>query len=775
MNDVSYDLSPSPPRASRERLMEQFKWKETLMESERQALAELRSVQAEWLGEDVHEEAKDKDWNDEATSKVSLLSKSIRGERFKRFTYEQIDQRLKERGELVEGYGFLLMESTIRCDLLGCTFDSAHPSWNALVEKVKGVNSVSCESSHPMGLDMSNRVKKWENVLFQRYKGDEAWKLYLIEKGLVDIDGSLDLFNQRVVHMDCLRTRQDLEMYRTQSMRDEMELVLTLYCKGSRINYKQGLNYVLAPFMHPQLHIKDRSKQLAFFSAFIDLFQPSIFIDDSFGVLQCVFKLFDMLISYHDPQIHRHLSLDMMSPELYAASWFITLLANRLESDVVFHLWDRLLVDHSEHPYMQYFIWLALLIWNRRTILASSDLLPEVLNQIVIESDHQVDCIVKMAHHFCCDTPQSMLTLIETVIQSGDLLIDSPLFSHIMSSRCVSISAAELASDETGQYIVLDCRKLGKEGRFPQRVSIEVDLDRIDDSEYTEHMLKSIGGQRVCIVDHDGSMSNVSVLVAKLLEKYVRFLCFCDGGFRDVHQILFSQNRLHKVLRDHSSLRCKLCHTKAQVDGCFIDFTFSNEVAVFGSQMNHDSWMQRNTEVAVQFKQRLLVKVFTHFLDLIDLKVSKSILLFYTEDSIKSMLDPCVSMFTPVLDIKWNKVEFRREQTPFKDETTKEDRVFFEQVSTINFDRKECTINAVVLSSEIHWRNVSQLSRILMDIANACASDNISIDVLCVLSLVCGRRCGEEICQIYNKNSRKFVLITAVSQHSSYKSTVPGI
>jgi len=53
-----------------------------------------------------------------------------------------------------------------------------------------------------------------------------------------------DLENQRVVKVDAERTRCG----QFNICQENLELVLTLYCKRLGIRYKQGLNYLLAPF-----------------------------------------------------------------------------------------------------------------------------------------------------------------------------------------------------------------------------------------------------------------------------------------------------------------------------------------------------------------------------------------------------------------------------------------------------------------------------------------------------------------------------------------------
>ena len=61
-------------------------------------------------------------------------------------------------------------------------------------------------------------------------------------------DVALDMANQRVVKVDVLRTLPHAPYFALQSVQDLMENLLTAYCKRRHITYKQGLNYLLAPF-----------------------------------------------------------------------------------------------------------------------------------------------------------------------------------------------------------------------------------------------------------------------------------------------------------------------------------------------------------------------------------------------------------------------------------------------------------------------------------------------------------------------------------------------
>ena len=61
------------------------------------------------------------------------------------------------------------------------------------------------------------------------------------------------------------------------------------------------MNYVLAPFF--MIEMKDRLDIYLCFESFIETYLNSTFNDEEFGSLQCIFRMFRLLIQYHDPSL----------------------------------------------------------------------------------------------------------------------------------------------------------------------------------------------------------------------------------------------------------------------------------------------------------------------------------------------------------------------------------------------------------------------------------------------------------------------------------------
>jgi hypothetical protein len=168
----------------------------------------------------------------------------------------------------------------------------------------------------------------------------------------------------------------------------QMEMILTAYCQNHHLSYKQGMNYVLAPFFLIQLDIDTIYRC---YESFLTRYMASTFADDEFGALQCCFRLFRLLLLYHDPELcsfldqyvklsnlvsiivfHLHVSLVFnrydMAPELYASQWFLTFFSNRCPIPELMFVFDFLIA--SDDVLMIFHVCVSLLI-SKRDLLFS--------------------------------------------------------------------------------------------------------------------------------------------------------------------------------------------------------------------------------------------------------------------------------------------------------------------------------------------------------------------------------------------------------------------
>jgi hypothetical protein len=81
----------------------------------------------------------------------------------------------------------------------------------------------------------------------------------------------------RTLHVDVLRTKSGIL---TQEERDELEIMLTFYCKKENHTYKQGMNEILVPFLMMGREGVERHVIYTCFSKFIEKFISTLFRDD---------------------------------------------------------------------------------------------------------------------------------------------------------------------------------------------------------------------------------------------------------------------------------------------------------------------------------------------------------------------------------------------------------------------------------------------------------------------------------------------------------------
>ena len=148
------------------------------------------------------------------------------------------------------------------------------------------------------------------------------------------------LYNQRVIQADIERTRPTMKCFQDTAVRHEMEIILTEYCHRRKVSYKQGMNYVLAPFF--MIEMKDRLDIYLCFESFIETYLNSTFNDEQFGSLQCIFRLFRLLLQYHAPALSTFLDHHEIMPELFASGWFMTIHANKCDKVCTQRIWTEI-------------------------------------------------------------------------------------------------------------------------------------------------------------------------------------------------------------------------------------------------------------------------------------------------------------------------------------------------------------------------------------------------------------------------------------------------
>ncbi|KAG7401126.1 hypothetical protein PHYBOEH_002684 [Phytophthora boehmeriae] len=304
------------------------------------------------------------------------------------------------------------------------------------------VIGVTCRSLGGVPAELRSRV--WKELL-----GVAHSERLNLDQSILQVEEDLD--NQRVIAADAARTRGNEARFKQPETVELVIKLLTYYCKCRSIQYKQGMNEVLAPFLllTEQREGSEESVPLAegavfqCFYALIDKFLPHVFVDREFRSLQCSFQLYRLLMLYHDPELCHYLDQHDMTPELYVTPWFMTLFARLLPPDFVFYLWDFFLLE--EDPYLLHFVAYALVAANRKRILeADVAMLPQVLSSLTFASRDELEQVCSDALAISEATPRSFKRDLYSVCYGGFTEAMAPFLEQLYSCSSLQVYPEEL-------------------------------------------------------------------------------------------------------------------------------------------------------------------------------------------------------------------------------------------------------------------------------------------------------------------------------------------
>jgi hypothetical protein len=189
--------------------------------------------------------------------------------------------------------------------------------------------------------------------------------------------------------------------------------VLIYYINKNNILYKQGLNEICGPFILLKEKLKLSFSQIyEIFVCFIDKFLTNYFHEKEFFSLRSGFSLINLLLRYHEPILFHKFDFCLISPDLYATSWIITLFSNKCTLNVIYYLWEKLILfDDSLFPF---FLIIAILIYNKDKFLdkkVDSSVILSILSNLRVDCIEEVKIIINLATEIRDKTPNSFYIL----------------------------------------------------------------------------------------------------------------------------------------------------------------------------------------------------------------------------------------------------------------------------------------------------------------------------------------------------------------------------
>jgi len=262
-------------------------------------------------------------------------------------------------------------------------------------------------------------IYKWKEIL---YNHNQAFGIMQLNENIDNNEDNIILTKYKdaektaknpddydVLQKDAIRTRVN----ETKSMKDfveTLEALIKYFINENKVEYKQGLNEMIGAFLILKYSNVKKGMTLSevynLLNGFINLFAFNYYYDESVYSMKNSFGLLTLLIKYHDPEIYNTFEKATLYPEMYATSWLLTVFAYKLQLDILFYLWNKLILENDE--LMIYYIIVALLI-NRKSIFVNANIgsIPILLNKISIDTEKDVDIIFELALNLRKKTPYS--------------------------------------------------------------------------------------------------------------------------------------------------------------------------------------------------------------------------------------------------------------------------------------------------------------------------------------------------------------------------------
>ena len=252
------------------------------------------------------------------------------------------------------------------------------------------------------------KILGWENKLYES-------KLNIRDfSNVSDADILNEEFNdaksKRIIKGDIERTRVHESIY-MKSFKDYAYQLIIYYCNKNNISYKQGLNEIVGPFILLKYKLSITFSTIyGMLVCFIDKFLTNYYHETEFFSLKSSLSLINLLLRYHEPELFDRFEYSLITADLYATSWILTLFANKFNLGVIYHLWDKLIL-FDDNLFPHFFI-TAYLIKNKKKFFeVDCTIILSVLSQLHIDTIEEVNDVLDFAAELKDNTPNSFYLL----------------------------------------------------------------------------------------------------------------------------------------------------------------------------------------------------------------------------------------------------------------------------------------------------------------------------------------------------------------------------
>ena len=252
-------------------------------------------------------------------------------------------------------------------------------------------------------------ISKWEKIL----KSNNLEKARLITEDLNFDDYNLSYDCTQTIKNDSHRTRVK-ERFNFPDFEKTLQKILIYYCKLNNLEYKQGLNEVLGPFLLlkiklPKLKI---SRIYNLFSLFIDYFLPNYFYEVELFSFRSSVSLVTILLKYHDPKLFNLFEENTISAEMYSINWLLTTFTNKNSLEITYTLWD-IILEENDQLFIHFMIISFLQHHRKKFLETDGSSIPVFFSKIQISTKEELTEIVMRAREMRKNTPLSFRILVK--------------------------------------------------------------------------------------------------------------------------------------------------------------------------------------------------------------------------------------------------------------------------------------------------------------------------------------------------------------------------
>ena len=254
-------------------------------------------------------------------------------------------------------------------------------------------------------------INKWEKIL----RSNNLEKARLISDDVNFDDYNLSYDWEQTIKNDSHRTRVR-ERFNFPDFEKTLQKILIYYCKLNNIEYKQGLNEVLGPFLLLKIKLPKLklSRLYNLFTLFIDHFLPNYFYEAELFSFRSSVSLVTLLLKYHDPKLFNLFGQNNISAEMYSINWLLTTFTNKNSLEITYTLWD-IILEENDQLFIHYMI-ISFLNHHRKKFLETDgSSIPVLFSKIQISTKEELTEIVMRAREIRKNTPLSLRILVKNL------------------------------------------------------------------------------------------------------------------------------------------------------------------------------------------------------------------------------------------------------------------------------------------------------------------------------------------------------------------------